>query len=210
MPEEMKMSVSGAVKNKKGEKVVYPKMTIYSQKSLDDLIKYTLQSGSPFSSGVVKGVIETLQDAMTSWLSNGHTVKLDGIGTFSLSLRYADKKGNTMKDEDDPMGYRHVEVRSLNFKPDAQFVKQLRRATELERFSHGVVQLRQENFSLEERISRALQYIDRHGIITLSEYVSLNGLSRSIASRELNALEADPDVPIAGRGKAPHKVWVRK
>lgn len=196
--------------NAKGEKVVYPKMTTYSQKSLDDLIKYTLGTGSPFSSGVVKGVIETLQEAMTSWLSSGHTVKLDGIGTFSLSLRYADKKGNKMKDEDDPMNYRHVEVRSLNFKPDAQFVKQLRRATELERHSPGVVQLRQESFSLEERIARALQHIDRNGIITLSEYASLNGLSRSIASRELNALEADADVPIVSRGTAPHKVWTRK
>lgn len=196
--------------NAEDGKVVIPKMEVYSQKSLDDLIHYTTQMGSPFSSGVVKGVIDTLQSAMTSWLSNGHTVKLDGIGTFSLSLRFADNKGNLMKDDNDPMSYRHVEVRSLNFKPDARFVKQLRRATELERQAPGVVQLRQVKYSPEERIARALEFIDARGIITLSEYATLNGMSRSIASRELKALEADPDVPITSRGAAPHKVWVRK
>ena len=191
-----------------GKRTVYPKMETYSQKTLDDLVKYIRQSGTPYDSGTIKGVVSVLADAAVTWLSNGHTVKIDGLGTFSLSLNFDDKKGNEIKDNRDKMGYRHVEVKSLNFRPDEEIMRKLRDETELTRVEGGIVQLTKERYTKEERLARTLQYIEQHGFITLTEYANMNGLSRTVASRELKVFTNDPQCPIKAKGVAPHKAWV--
>lgn len=191
-----------------GKRTVYPKMETYSQKTLDDLVKYIRQSGTPYDPGTIKGVVSVLADAAVTWLSNGHTVKIDGLGTFSLSLNFDDKKGNELKDNRDKMGYRHVGVKSLNFRPDEEIMRKLRDETELTRVEGGIVQLTKERYTKEERLARTLQYIEQHGFITLTEYANMNGLSRTVASRELKAFTNDPQCPIKAKGVAPHKTWV--
>jgi hypothetical protein len=64
-------------------------------------------------------------------------------------------------------------------------------------------------YSLEERLQRALNHIDKHGFITLQEYANLNHLNYSTASRELAKLVLDPNSGIKAKGAASHKVWVR-
>lgn len=190
-----------------GKRTVYPKVETYSQKTLDDLVKYIRQTGTPYDPGTIKGVVSTLADAAVTWLSNGHTVKIDGLGTFSLSLDFADKKGNEMKDDRDTMGYRHVVVKSLNFRPDEEIMRKLRRDTELTRTESGVVQVTKERYTKEERLVRAINHIEQHGFITLTEYANMNGLSRPVASRELKAFTNDPFCLIKAKGVAPHKTW---
>ena len=191
-----------------GKRTVYPKMETYSQKTLDDLVKYIRQSGTPYDSGTIKGVVSVLADAAVTWLSNGHTVKIDGLGTFSLSLNFDDKKGNELKDNRDKMGYRHVKVKSLNFRPDEEIMRKLRDETELTRVEGGIVQLTKERYTKEERLVRAINHIEQHGFITLTEYANMNGLSRTVASRELKAFTNDPFCLIKAKGVAPHKTWV--
>lgn len=190
-----------------GKRTVYPKVETYSQKTLDDLVKYIRQAGTPYDPGTIKGVVSTLADAAVTWLSNGHTVKIDGLGTFSLSLDFADKKGNELKDNRDKMGYRHVKVKSLNFRPDEEIMRKLRRETELTRTEGGVVQVTKERYTKEERLLRAINHIKQHGFITLTEYANMNGLSRSVASRELKTFTNDPFCLIKAKGVAPHKTW---
>lgn len=191
-----------------GKRTVYPKMETYSQKTLDDLVKYIRQSGTPYDPGTIKGVVSVLADAAVTWLSNGHTVKIDGLGTFSLSLGFDDKKGNELTDNRDKMGYRHVKVKSLNFRPDEEIMRKLRDETELSRLEGGVVQVTKERYTKEERLLRAINHIEQHGFITLTEYANMNGLSRSVASRELKAFTNDPFCLIKAKGVAPHKTWV--
>ena len=190
-----------------GKRTVYPKMETYSQKTLDDLVKYIRQTGTPYDPGTIKGVVSILADAAVTWLSNGHTVKIDGLGTLSLSLNFADQKGNELKDNRDKMGYRHVKMKSLNFRPDEEIMRKLRRETELTRTEGGVVQVTKERYTKEERLLRAINHIKQHGFITLTEYANMNGLSRSVASRELKAFTNDPFCLIKAKGVAPHKTW---
>lgn len=191
-----------------GKRTVYPKMETYSQKTLDDIVKYIRQSGTPYDPGTIKGVVSVLADAAVTWLSNGHTVKIDGLGTFSLSLNFDDKKGNELKDNRDKMGYRHVKVKSLNFRPDEEIMRKLRDETELSRVEGDVVQVTKERYTKEERLVRAINHIEQHGFITLTEYANMNGLSRTVASRELKAFTNDPFCLIKAKGVAPHKTWV--
>ena len=62
----------------------------------------------------------------------------------------------------------------------------------------------------EERIGLALGYIREHGFLRLSDYVSLSGLSRTTASRELRELASDKSVPIVAQGRLSHKVYVEE
>ena len=56
---------------------------------------------------------------------------------------------------------------------------------------------------------RATNWIDKHGVITLQEYATLNNLSRPSASGELKKLSEGNEVPSESKGKGSHKVWVK-
>ena len=52
----------------------------------------------------------------------------------------------------------------------------------------GVSRLYKNKYTPKERIKRAANWIDKHGVITLQEYAILNNLSRTSASGELKKL----------------------
>jgi hypothetical protein len=52
----------------------------------------------------------------------------------------------------------------------------------------GVSRLYKNKYTPKERIKRAANWIDKHGVITLQEYATLNNLSRTSASGELKKL----------------------
>ena len=148
---------------------------------------------------------------MKSWLSEGHTVKIEGLGTFSLSLRFADEKGNdTSAELTDKRRVRHVEVKGVNFKADPELVKSLRTETELQRKMTGVKRLRQKIYSTEEKHLRTLKKITQQGFITLQQYANLNNVSRTTASKELRAFCQDPASGIGTQGQASHKIWIKR
>ena len=95
--------------------------------------------------------------------------------------------------------------KTVNLQSDKELIKRIRKETMLERGMSGVNKLAPESFSHDERLRRALKFIDKHGFITLSDYARINKLSRSGASRELRALSGNPDSGIVSNGTAPHK-----
>ena len=66
-------------------------------------------------------------------------------------------------------------------------VKHLKSKTILERDMGGVSRLYKKKYTPKERIKRATNWIDKHGVITLQEYATLNNLSRTSASGELKS-----------------------
>ena len=148
-------------------------------------------------------------DCLVRLLSQGYTVKLDDIGTFSLSLEFDDKKPVEMTDNDDKMLYRNVTVKDVNYKSSPQLIKHLKSQTVLERDMGGVSRLYKNKYTLKERIKHAANWIDKHGVITLQEYATLNNLSRTSASGELKKLSQGDEAPFESKGKGSHKVWVK-
>ena len=194
-----------------GKTKVYPKLMVYSQISQEDFIKSIRSRAGIFSEGVAEGLFITMTECLTDWLSEGHTVKIEGLGTFSLSLGFTDDKGNEMEDElTDKRRIRKVEVRGVNFKPDPELLKEVQQKTTLEREMTGVRRVLQQKYSMEEKRNRTLEKIDRQGFITLQQYANLNHVSRTTASRELNALVKDPASEITTMGQASHKIWIRR
>lgn len=193
----------------KGKRKVYPKIQINRQIEMEELVERIQDRSGVYRPGVVNGILMTLADALVDYLSLGYNVKVKGLGNFSLSLEFTDEKSNEMENGDSKMNYRHVSVKDINLKSDKELVKRIKERTSLERSMSEVNKLEPETFPRNVRLQRALAFIDKHGSISLYQYCRINRMSRSSASRELNAFCREPENGIIGNGNAPHKTWVR-
>ncbi|MDD6863914.1 MAG: HU family DNA-binding protein [Prevotella sp.] len=193
----------------KGKGRVYPQVVINRLMTTEDLVE-RMQNNTRLGSAVIHAMLLSLGENIATLLDSGFSVKIDNFGTFSLSLGFADKKGNKLEDEDDKMKYRRVMVKNITFKPESDLIFKINKNIRLERHVPGVVKSESDSFTPEERRLRAIDFIERHGQITLQEYANLNNISRSKASRELNKLEDIEGSGIRGYGNAPHKVWKKK
>ena len=199
----------------KGEKVLYPKMPIYSQFDYDKVVELIHDYSPSFSKGAIRGVLDGLITAMRSALPMGHTMKIDGLGVFSPSLEFCDKKeqgqaadqtdGRKPKDD-----YNHVRVKSINLKVDKELLDQINRENTFVKVDSKVHRCKALSTTIEERQQRALQMIRQRGFITLTDYANANGMSNPAASRELKRIVSDPASGITTKGSAPHKVWVER
>ncbi|MBE6248086.1 MAG: hypothetical protein E7106_02385 [Prevotella sp.] len=189
---------TGMGNGKKGR--IYPKMQVYTEFDYDKVVELINVNSPAFSEATVRGVLDTLAVVMKSYLPLGHTMKIDNLGVFSLSLEFAD--------DDIQKKYHHVRAKGVNFKVDKRMVEAINKENSFERTTSNPSS--PSPYTLEERLQRALSHIDQHGFITLQEYANLNRLSYSTASRELAKLVADPQSGIKPKGAASHKVWVRK
>lgn len=194
----------------KGEKRVYPKLIVNRALNTKEFIEKMHSYNHALSESVVGAVIEDVSDALMHMLSMGYTVKLDGIGTFSLSLDFDDEKPVAMQSDNDKMLYRKVTVKDVNYKASPDLVKQLKDETDLERDMGGVSRLYKKIYTQEERIQRALKIIEQNGYICLTDYASINNLSRTVASKDLKEITNNPSSPIKSSGNGTHKVWVRR
>ena len=193
----------------KGKGRVYPQVVINRLMTTEDLVE-RMQNNTRLGSAVIHAMLLSLGENIATLLDSGFSVKIDNFGTFSLSLGFADKKGNKLEDEDDKMNYRRVMVKNITFKPESDLIFKINKNIRLERHVPGVVKSESDSFTPEERRLRAIDFIERHGQITLQEYANLNKISRSKASRELNKLEGIEGSGIRGYGNAPHKVWKKE
>lgn len=195
-----------------GKRRVYPKMIVNRTLSQDEFIERMQSYNRALSPAVVEAAVTEVRDMLVRLLSMGYNVTLDELGTFSLSLGFEDDKPTEMQGDDDKMIYRKVGVKTVNFKPSPDLVKDLKSVTDrdMERDMGGVKVIRRELYSREERIARALEVIDTRGFIGLTDYAYINNLSRTAASLELKEVCAEEDSPICSIGQHSHKVWVRR
>ena len=201
-----------------GKKVLYPKMQTYNLQDYEALLEKMHSYAGAFSEGMIKGVFDTLIQTMTSWMPEGHNIKIDGLGVFSLSLGFdtntrseqQNAKDAKTKGEDSKENYRHVCIKSIKFKPDPQLLKAMNEQAEFTRMAKKVKTPRKNPYTREERLAIAKGIIEQKGVMTFTEYVNATGLCRSSASADLKQLTADPQSGIAEQGSRSYKVWVKK
>lgn len=71
-----------------GKKKVYPRMQTYSLHDFNTVVRHMHEYGGSFSEGTIRGVLDTLVTTMKSWMPLGHSIKIDGLGVFSLTLGF--------------------------------------------------------------------------------------------------------------------------
>ena len=191
---------------------VFPKMKVYTEFDYDKVVELVHTNSPAFSQATVRGVLDTLATVMKSYLPMGHTMKIDNLGVFSLSLEFADNETENGKQQatqevENKTEYHHVRVKGVNFKVDQKMVEEMNKENSFERTTGNSTS--PSPYSREERLQRTLRHIDEHGFISLQDYANLNHLSYSSASRELAELVAESQSGIKAKGAASHKVWVR-
>ncbi|MBR3897280.1 MAG: HU family DNA-binding protein [Bacteroidaceae bacterium] len=80
--------------NKEGKKLYHPQVVIIGNTDLNDLSKEVAELSS-LSTGDVKNTIDNLIIVMTRHLQSGESVTLDGLGSFTLSLKSRGKGAET-------------------------------------------------------------------------------------------------------------------
>ena len=118
--------------NGTGERKAYYKVKTYSNLSSEDFVKKICYPGSGLNQGDVAKVMCRMVDEMKRWLAEGHTITIDELGTFSLSIGVMDDDevedfdGNGKK-----VTAKRIGVRGVNFRPDKQLVRDIVRKCKL-------------------------------------------------------------------------------
>ncbi len=202
---------------KESEEVVYPKMQTYNMHDFETVLKHMQTYAGNFSEGTMRAVIDALVQTMKSWMPLGHSIKIDGLGVFTLSLGFDTSTPSEKEIANEKVGadkgktkYRHICIKSIKFKPDGELLADMNREATFDKVETEVKMPRKNKFSREERLAKAMAIIEKSGYMTLSDYSRATGLSRAAASRDLKSLVADQTSGIASRGSHSHKVWVKK
>lgn len=198
-----------------GHKTLYPKMQTYSLHDYETVIEHMRDYAGSISEGMIKAVFDALVSTMKSWMPMGHNIKIDGLGVFSLTLGFdesspSEKEELKNTDEDPKTKYRHVCIKGINFKPDPKLLQALNKEATFERGEAEVQVPQKTKLTREERITRAKAIIEKNGFMTLYDYANATHQSRSVASKDLRQIVADPTSGITTRGSHSHKVWIAK
>ena len=190
-----------------GQTKAYYRMKTIRNIGMKEFIEIMTRYGG-LTEGTAIAVLTQASDTLGELMGMGYTVTLDGFGTFKATVglkRF--KEMDTIDGDDTKRNAQSLCVDGVNFKADKELIRQVDRHCKLER-SH-TSRLRKSPYSREERLARALQFIEEKGFMRLTDYVQLTGLSRTTACRELLELCKDHTNGIDTSGRGVHKVYVR-
>ncbi len=188
--------------NAEGEKILIPRIKTKGQLSTKDLIREIVGSTS-FTAADVTGLLSALSDVIAGKVAEGHTVKLDGIGTFSATLCFS----KTVDEEHASVNARNVKIKAVKCLVDKELVGKTA-------FNWNPVRSKSkfgkssEQYSFEERRNLALQYLNENRMLTIADYKRLTGLLQTKAGEELRAWAKEENSPILRQGSASHVHYV--
>lgn len=184
-----------------GERRTYPRPLTYNQFGHKKMAsRIAMESG--VQRGVVEAVLTGLPDAIKHILLEGHTVKINGLGTFSLSLAF---KNDNLADS-----HPHVTINRLNFKPDPNLLQTIRTEADFIRVEKDTIPISHTTDKLEARTQLAMQHLAIYPVLFLQDFANLIHASTSTASRQLHKICSLPDSPITPIGTGNRTVWVKK
>lgn len=160
------------------------------------------------SEAELQGIAEQFIEEMKESLAAGCSVTFGELGNFSLRIGLTEKAKEEEKAEPHHRNSRSLCVNGLKFTPNRDYIHQLDRKCKLTSESRGYLPLHDSPFSREERIRKAVDFLQRHPFMRLNDYASLTGISRTAASMELREFNEDPGIPIRSDGYRSSKVYV--
>lgn len=129
----------------------------------------------------VKGVISGMSDTLAQMLLLGHSVKVDGIGTFSV-----DVKGKVEPDSRGVLQLRNASVKKIRITADAALRGKMKDCRFTLR-NHSVIP----NADYDEDLAATVagNLLADKAFFTCSDFMAEAGVSRSLARKMLGALE---------------------
>lgn len=164
------------------------KGTVRTENICSELLEIGLNSAQ------IKGVVDGLARYIGKTLMQGYHVELEGIGTFSLSVR-------SCVDSDDPDEEKvRFFIDGVNFKCS----RKLKKMVEQTDLVVGTAE-RKSVPPADSRRKNMLDYLRKNEYINASVYARINDCSRYLSRRDLQAYLEEG--LLISRGKSTHKVY---
>lgn len=194
---------------KAGENKAYYRMETSHRVSMEEFIETIAMPGHGITAGEAKQVLGQAAQTLAMLLSEGCAVTIDGIGTFKATVGVRNDKEQDDFTPDEPQrNAQSIEVNGVHYRADKRLVRDISVQCTLVRGKQS--RIKRSPYTLEERISRAIAYMEEHDYLTVKGYAELNGLSVSTASVELRKLRSDASSGIRAIGKRSGLMYVKR
>ena len=194
--------------NEDGKRILYPRMQLYGQKDLEyiaDKVSYA----TSFTRGDIKGLVQAITEEIAHSMSEGYSVKIEGLGVFTPSLGLRKDKERESGEEGAPRrNAASICLRDINFRVGKELLYETAGHCTLQRAQYKKCRRSSQLFAPEERLERAKEFMKKNTFMSVAEYCRLTGLLKTTAANELKAWAAQPDSGINYRGRGTHKLYV--
>ena len=195
--------------HKTGEKKAYYRMKTKRKIDFNQFVNLISSHNSGISRGEAFRVLMHATDILAELLAQGYSVTIDEMDTFKATIGLvSDKEMDSFEEGTPKLNARSLRVDGVSFKADKRLILNVDKRCDLKRA--GVSRLCRSPFTKEERLQKALEYLNAHGAMKVKNYVELTGLSHTVAAKELREFEHDAASGITSIGRLAGKVYVRR
>lgn len=194
---------------KTGEQKAFYRLKIEHNVDFQEFIEKLCSHHSGISRGEALRVLVSASEVLAKLLGEGYSVTLDDWGTFKATIGL--EKGKEMDTIDGSESKRNARSLCLNgvsFLADKKLVQQAKRRCKLERA--GIVRIHRSPYDKEERLQKALDYLEKNKVLKVGQYMKLTGLAHTTAACELRAFSQDDSSGIGSVGRGSAVVYVKK
>ena len=195
--------------HKTGEKKAYYRMKTERKIDFNQFVDLISSHNSGINRGEAFRVLMHATDILAELLAQGYSVTIDEMGTFKATIGLVrDKEMDSFEEGTPKLNARSLRVDGVSFKADKRLILNVDKRCDLKRA--WVSRLCRSPFSKEERLQKALEYLNAHGAMKVKDYMELTGLSHTVAAKELREFENDAASGITSIGRLAGKVYVRR
>ena len=192
-----------------GEQKVYYRLKTNRNIDTPEFVRSLSHAFNGMKEADIIRVLMATADHLGELLGEGYSVTLNGIGNFKATIGLEeDKELDTLDGNETKRNARSLQLKGVNYRADKELIKKASQHCKLER--EGIARIHRSPYSKEERLTLALEYLEKHGAMKVANYMELTGLSRTAATLELQEFRRDitSGIDFIGRGSA--KVYVKR
>ena len=192
-----------------GEQKVYYRLKTNRNIDTPEFVRSLSHAFNGMKEGDIIRVLMATADHLGELLGEGYSVTLNGIGNFKATIGLEeDKELDTLDGNETKRNARSLHLNGVNFQADKKLVRNASRRCKLERA--GVVRVNRSPYTKEERLQKALEYLEENKVLKVSQYMELTGLAHTTAANELRVFSRDASSGIVSVGRRPAVVYVKR
>ena len=194
---------------KTGEQKAFYRLKIERNVDFQEFIEKLCSHHSGIGRGEALRVLVHASEVLAELLGEGYSVTLDDWGTFKATIGLEEgKEMDTIDGDESKRNARSLCLNGVNFLADKQLIRNAKRHCKLERA--GIARIHRSPYSKEERLQKALDYLEENKVLKVRQYMELTGQAHTTAACELRAFSLDPSSGIVSVGRGSSVVYVKR
>ena len=193
---------------KTGEQKVFYRLKTERNVDFEEFIHKICAHHPGISRGEALRVLIASSETLAELLGEGYSVTLNEWGTFKATIGLMNEKEMDTIDGNAPKhNARSLHLNGVTFQADKKLVRNARSHCKLERA--GVSRIRRSPYTKDERLQKALEYLEKHKVLKVAQYMELTGQGHTTSACELRSFSRDASSGIVVIGKGPSVVYVK-